>query len=208
MGWGTGVVNRGPKRIVALSMACEDAGMSYDPYAPLPTLHEITVTSQDFTDNGPLPTRSVMESLGVGGRDELPQLSWSNVPAGTQSFTLTCFDPDAPTASGFWHLSAFNIDASVTSLPGAAVRWDEIDWPAFGVSGAGEGPVFLRNDRNVAGYTGAAPPEGHIDHRYMFVIHAVDTVLELGPDATPAQVGFNLFKHGIGRGRITGIFGR
>src|SRR5699024_12003145 len=57
------------------------------------------------------------------------------------------------------HLSAFNIDASVTSLPGAAVRWDEIDWPAFGVSGAGEGPVFLRNDRNVAGYTGAAPPE-------------------------------------------------
>src|SRR5699024_7492507 len=162
--------------------------MSYDPYAPLPTLHEITLTSQDFTDNGRLPARSVMESLGVGGRDELPQLSWSNVPAGTKSFALTCLDPDAPTASGFWHMSAFNIDASVTWLPSAAVLWVAMVWAAFGVGGAGEGPFFLRDDRIVAGYTAAAPPEGHVAHRYMFVIHAVDTLLELGPDATPAQV--------------------
>lgn len=182
--------------------------MSFDPYAPLPTLHEMTLTSEDLTDGDQLPIRSVMESLELGGRDELPQLSWSNVPEGTKTFALTCLDPDAPTASGFWHMSAFNIDASVTSLPGGAVRWDEIDWPAFNVSGEGQGPVFLSNDRNVPGYTGAAPPEGHIDHRYMFVIHAVDTELPLGPDATPAQVGFNLFKHATGRGRITGIFGR
>lgn len=182
--------------------------MSFDPYAPLPKLSDITLTSADFTDGAQLPTRSVMESLGLGGRDELPQLSWSEIPEGTETFALTCLDPDAPTASGFWHMSAFNIPATVTSLPGGAVRWDKIDWSAFGVSGEGQGPVFLANDRNVVGYTGAAPPEGHIEHRYMFVVHAVGTALELGPDATPAQVGFNLFKHAIGRGRITGIFGR
>ena len=42
----------------------------------------------------------------------------------------------------------------------------------------------------------------------MFVVHAVETVLELDADATPDQVGFNLFQHAIGRGRITGVFGR
>lgn len=189
-------------------VAWQDADMSFDPYEPLPDLPKIHLTSQDFNDGKPLPTRAVMESLGTGGKDELPQLSWSNIPEGTRTFALTCLDPDAPTASGFWHLSAFNIPASVTSLPGGAVRWDTIDWSAFGVSGAGQGPVFVANDRNVVGYTGAAPPEGHIDHRYMFVVHAVDTELELGADATPTQVGFNLFKHAIGRGRITGIFGR
>lgn len=186
--------------------ACDDAIMRFDPYAPLPELPEISLSSQDFDDDGQLPMRSVMEELG--GKDELPQLTWSNIPAGTETFALTCLDPDAPTAAGFWHLSAFNIPVSVTSIPGGAVRWDTIDWQAFGVSGPGEGPVFVGNSRKVAGYTGARPPVGHGDHRYMFVLHAVGTTLELGPDATPDQVGFNLFQHAIGRGRITGNFGR
>ena len=180
--------------------------MSFDPYEPLPKLPEITLTSQDFQDGGRLPDRSVMEELG--GRDELPQLSWSNIPDGTKTFALTCLDPDAPTAAGFWHLSAFNIPASITSLPGGAVRWDTIDSEAFGSSDEGQRPVVVRNSRNVAGYTGARPPAGHGDHRYMFVVHAVETELGLGPEATPDQVGFNLFQHAIGRGRITGLYGR
>lgn len=187
---------------------CEDTNMRFDPYEPLPKLHDMTLTSADFNDCDRLPTRSVMESLGLGGHDELPQLTWSNIPEGTKTFALTCLDPDAPTAAGFWHMSAFNIPASITSIPGGAVRWDEIDWSAFGVSGEGEGPIFVRNSRNVTGYTGAAPPVGHTDHRYMFVVHAVSQELELGPDATPDQVGFQLFNHAIGRGRITGMFGR
>lgn len=180
--------------------------MRFDPYDPLPQLPAMMLASEDFDDGGQLPLRSVMAELG--GNDELPQLTWSTIPEGTQTFALTCLDPDAPTAAGFWHMSAFNIPASVTSIPGGAVRWDTIDWDAFGASGAGDGPVFVRNSRNVAGYTGARPPVGHGEHRYMFVIHAVDTALELGPDATPDQVGFNLFQHAIGRGRITGLFGR
>ena len=188
------------------AITCEDATMSFDPYERLPQLHEITLTSEDFTDGDRLPSRSVMGELG--GKDELPQLSWSNIPEGTETFALSCLDPDAPTGSGFWHMSAFNIPASVTSISGGAVRWDTIDWEAFGVSGQGQGPTFVRNSRNVAGFTGSRPPVGHGDHRYMFVVHAVDTVLELGADATPEQVGMNLFQHGIGRGRIIGVFGR
>lgn len=182
--------------------------MRFDPYEPLPKLHEMTLTSQDFTDGDRLPDRSVLEGVTDSGKDELPQLTWSNIPEGTKTFALTCLDPDAPTAAGFWHMSAFNIPATVTSLPGGAVRWDTIDWEAFGVSGPGQGPTFVGNSRSVAGYTGARPPAGHGDHRYMFVVHAVDTELDLGQDATPDQVGFNLFMHAIGRGRITGLFGQ
>lgn len=179
--------------------------MRCDPYEPLPKLPAMTLTSEDFRDGDQLPERALMEELG--GRDELPQLSWADVPEQTTTFALTCLDPDAPTAAGFWHLSVFNIPAAVTSLPGGAVRWDTIDWDAFGKTD-GEAPVFVRNSRNVAGYTGARPPVGHGEHRYMFVVHAVETVLELDADATPDQVGFNLFQHAIGRGRITGVFGR
>lgn len=180
--------------------------MRFDPYDPLPKLPEITLTSQDFNDGDRLPDRSVIHELG--GQDETPQLSWTNIPEGTETFALTCLDPDAPTAAGFWHLSMFNIPATVTSLPGGAITWDVVDWEAFGVTGPAQGPVVVGNSRNVAGYTGSRPPVGHGDHRYMFVVHAVNTTLELGQDATPDQVGFNLFMHAIGRGRITGVYGR
>src|SRR5690625_2530020 len=134
--------------------------MSFDPYAPLPKLHEMTLTSEDFHDGDRLPTRSVMASIGLACKDELPPPARSSIPDGTKTSALTCLAPYAPPAAGFWHMSAFNIPASITSVPGGAVRWDEIDWSAFGAAAAGEGPVFARNSRSVDGYRGAMPPVG------------------------------------------------
>jgi phosphatidylethanolamine-binding protein (PEBP) family uncharacterized protein len=58
-------------------------------------------------------------------------------------------------------------------------------------------------------YLGAAPPQGHGDHRYIFAVHALDcSTLELPEDATPAYLGFNLFFHAIGRALLVPVYGR
>ena len=73
----------------------------YDPYDFLPSLPGFTLTSTSFEDGQPLALDQVGGLLGGDGKDISPQLSWSGFPSQTRSFTVTCFDPDAPTASGF-----------------------------------------------------------------------------------------------------------
>ena len=129
------------------------APLPREPYAGLPELPEFTLTSTDIQDGGTAPEWMCSALFGVaGGQDRSPQLSWSGFPEGTKSFVLTCFDPDAPVPSGFWHWTISNIPANVTSIDTGA------DAPA--------GALMHRNDAGVAGFLGAAPPAGHGPHRY------------------------------------------
>lgn len=160
---------------------------SYDPYAELATLREfapLTLTSTDIAHGQPLP--KAQWGSAAGGTDTSPQLSWEGAPAGTKSFAVSCFDPDAPTGSGYWHWALYNLPPEVTSLDTGD------DTPAAGTS--------LRNERGVTGFIGAAPPPGTGVHRYFFVVDALDTVLDLPDDATPAVLGFNRHFHSLARG--------
>ena len=170
---------------------------SYDPYQALPQVPAFTVTSADFANMEPFGPAQYSGKMGVpGGQDASPQLSWSGAPEGTKSFAVTMFDPDAPTASGFWHWAAYNIPADTTSLPGNAANRGELP----------QGTVELRNDAGFRGFVGAAPPAGHGPHRYFVVVHAVDVeTLDLPADASPASLGFNLFTHTLARARIVGL---
>ncbi|MGI5218376.1 YbhB/YbcL family Raf kinase inhibitor-like protein [Nocardia sp. CA-290969] len=172
--------------------------MTYNPYDALPSVPSFTVTSADVTEGAPLANDQVSGVFGAGGKDVSPQLSWSGFPAETKSFAVTVYDPDAPTASGFWHWAVADIPASVTELPaGAGSEGGTL--PA--------GAVMLRNDGGFAGYVGAAPPAGHGPHRYFIVVHAVDVEsLGVPPEATPAFLGFNLFSHTLARATLVGTY--
>jgi Raf kinase inhibitor-like YbhB/YbcL family protein len=171
------------------------------PYEFLPPVASFELTSADIAEGATLPTAQVSGIFGAGGEDRSPQLSWSGFPEGTGSFVVTCFDPDAPTGSGFWHWVVFDIPADVTSLPAGAGSQDGALLPA--------GAKQARNDAGLPGFLGAAPPPGHGPHRYCFAVHAVSGN-QLGPDAsaTPAIVGFNMFGRTLGRALLTAVYER
>jgi Raf kinase inhibitor-like YbhB/YbcL family protein len=170
--------------------------VSRNPYDELPDLPSFDVTSDDVTDGAKLAMPQVSGVMGAGGEDRSPHLSWSGAPEGTQSYAVTIYDPDAPTASGFWHWAVFNIPADVTELASNASK-----------DGLPAGAVQLKNDARMDGYVGAAPPEGHGTHHYWVVVHAVDVPsLDIPAEATPAYLGFNLFSHSLGRATIVGTY--
>ena len=159
-----------------------------DPYDILPPVPAFTLTSADVTDGRPLD--ELYAHTSVGGKNLSPQLSWSGFPAETRGFVVTCFDPDAPTGSGFWHWVAVNLPASVAELD-------------RGVDPLPEDAFTVRNDYGDTGYGGAAPPPGDRPHRYVFAVHALDVDrLEVTESATPAYVGFNLAFHTLARATI------
>jgi Raf kinase inhibitor-like YbhB/YbcL family protein len=173
--------------------------MPHDPYADLPDLPSFELKSADIADGRTLATPQVSGIFGAGGTDTSPQLSWSGFPSETKSFAVTVYDPDAPTASGFWHWAVVDIPVSVTSLESGA--GDDTG------SGLPSGAFQLANDAGLTRYLGAAPPAGHGPHRYFTVVHAVDVeTLGIPAEARPAFLGFNLFSHAIARAVLTPVY--
>ncbi len=167
--------------------------VSPDPYPLLPEVPSFSVTSADVTDGQPLKDDQVA-ALG----NTSPQLSWSGAPESTRSYTVTCFDPDAPTPSGFWHWVLVDLPADVTSLDaGAGAEGGTLPGNAF----------MCRNDGGSKAFMGAAPPPNDQVHRYFFVVHAVkEESLGVDSDATPAVVSFNLAFKTLGRAIIHGTY--
>lgn len=173
--------------------------MSYNPYDALPQVPAFTLLSDDVADGQTLPPAQRSGIFGAGGEDVSPHLSWSGFPAGTASFAVTVYDPDAPTASGFWHWAVIDIPAGVTELHTGA--------GAPGGEKLPQGALQLPNDAGLSQYLGAAPPAGHGVHHYYIAVHAVDVPsLGLPAKATPAFLGFNLFTHTLARAIIVATY--
>ncbi len=177
-----------------------DRPEAQDPYQKLPQVPPFAVTSADFLDDQKLPAAHAYLGAAEGATNESPALSWQGFPAETKSFVITCYDPDAPTPSGFWHWVLVDVPAITTSLQRNAGAADAtLPGNAF----------HVRNDWSTKDYGGAYPPDGDRPHRYYFVIHAVD-VDSLGVDdeASAAVVSFNLVFHTLARAEIVRTFQR
>lgn len=152
-----------------------------------------TLSSSDL--GGQATEDQVFNGFGCTGRNLSPALSWVHPPAGTKSFAVTLFDPDAPTGSGWWHWLVFDLPADVRGLPTGA--------GTLGMPGLPIGAVQSRTDYGIQGYGGPCPPPGHGLHRYVLTVHALDVErLGLGADSTAAVVGFTIHAHTLGRASL------
>ena len=79
--------------------------------------------SHDLQDGGKLPNRHVFNGMGYDGDNISPHLMWDDVPAGTKSFVVTCYDPDAPTGSGWATSSSFSANAATCPSCSAGTGW-------------------------------------------------------------------------------------
>ncbi len=160
----------------------------------------LKVTSPEFKNGGPMPQAAAFNSFGCTGGNHSPALSWSGEPKGTKSFAITMFDTDAPTGSGFWHWTVFNIPPDVHSLPADAGAEGSSALP----QGAGEG----RNDYGFSHYGGPCPPPGRA-HHYHITVYAVKVAkLPLNANSSGAVVGFNLRFNTLAKGQVVGRYGR
>jgi Raf kinase inhibitor-like YbhB/YbcL family protein len=160
-----------------------------------------TLKSEDISGKGMIAMEQVYNAFGCTGSNVSPALTWENAPAGTKSFAVTMYDPDAPTGSGWWHWTVYNIPATYKGLP-----------KGFGKTGEttlADGIMQGRTDFGTAGYGGPCPPQGDKPHRYVIAVFALKTErLDVPENATAAMIGFNLNAQKLGLAKVTGTFGR
>ena len=164
----------------------------------------LELCSDSFEDSAFLaPIHVLSEDYGFGcaGGNKSPHLRWSGAPEGTQSFAVTCYDPDAPTGSGFWHWVVVNIPADVNELALDAGN------PKSGLLPADA--LQTRTDFGAPGYGGPCPPEGDHAHRYFFTVSALGAeALPVEADTSPAVVGFMLHFNTLEKAALMGLFKR
>ncbi len=143
----------------------------------------ISITSSSFQAGGDIPAKFTCDGTNVS-----PALQIGGVPNEAKSLVLIVDDPDAPRGL-FTHWIIWNIDPKTT-------RVAENSAPAAGVQGT--------NDFGKRNYGGPCPPSG--THRYFFKIFALDTKLELKPNARRAELDAAMRGHVLAQGELMGRY--
>lgn len=155
-----------------------------------------TVTSPDIKNGATVPMAQVFTHCGGGNQS--PALSWSGEPAGTKSFAVTMYDPDAPTGHGWWHWTVFDIPAGVHGLAANA--------GAAGGAGLPNGAAMGKTDFGFSFYGGPCPPRGPA-HHYVITVYALRAPhLPLDADSTGATVESTLRPSVLAEAQVIGMF--
>ena len=165
---------------------------------------EFTVRSDSFKDGDYLTKDHILSAdygFGCEGGNKSPHLAWSGAPTGTKSFAVTCFDPDAPTGSGFWHWLVVNVPPEVNELA--------LDAGNPKVRKLPKEALQTRTDFGTPGYGGPCPPPGDHPHRYLFTVFAVGAdSLPVTADTSAATIGFELNSNTLAKAAIMGLYKR
>jgi len=158
----------------------------------------LALLSPDVTPGGAFSPSCVYDRFGCRGGNTSPALTWDHPPAGTLSFAVLMFDPDAP--GGWWHWAVFDIPAVVSSLRSGAGDPARHLLPA--------GAIQVRNDFGSLGYGGPCPPPGP-PHHYRLMLYALG-VAKLGLDASAsaAQVAARVRARALAETEIVALYGR
>ena len=191
MAWIAGMALAAALVVVPAAQAQGDAGKA---------AHAFTLTSPNISAGGKIADAQVFNGFGCQGGNLSPQLTWSGAPAGTRSFALLMYDPDAPTGSGWWHWILYNIPATATSLPAGAGDPHKNLLPAGALQG--------RTDFGTPGYGGPCPPPGKAHHYHLWLYALKVERLDVPADATAAYIGFNVRAQALGRAQLMGVYGR
>jgi Raf kinase inhibitor-like YbhB/YbcL family protein len=186
--------------IVTMFAVCTAGiGLAQQPSAlpKAPPLPGLTLTIAAVQDNAIIPNKFTQSDPNPVS----PKLDWTNVPAGVMSFALIMHDPDtAPQkkVEDILHWMAFNIPAGSTGFPEGVPATATLP----------DGTVQAKSFRGAVGYMGPGAPAAGPYHHYTWELFALDTKLELGPDATRADVLKAMDGHVVAKAAVTGRFHR
>jgi Raf kinase inhibitor-like YbhB/YbcL family protein len=164
----------------------------------------MTMTITGFPDGGEIPVKFSQAAEGAApGEGTSPAITWTNVPAGTQSFVLNMHDMEVvrnKTTDDQAHWVVWNIPATATSLPEGVAKGSQRPDGSYQVSATG--PV----------YRGPGAPATGPRHHYMFELYALDTKLDVQPAADAFETRTNVMKamqgHILGKAVYGGLFKR
>jgi len=159
------------------------------------------MTTTAFEDGGVIPDKYTQ---AAGPMAVSPELKWSQVPPGTQSFVLLLHDPEPAlnksSKMDVTHWLIWNIPATTTGLKEGVPPGELPD---------GSRQVSLRAN----GYMGPGAPAGPY-HHYTFELYALDTKLDVAQgtpgEAASTRVGVvnAMDTHVLGKAILVGRFHR
>ncbi|MVM29626.1 YbhB/YbcL family Raf kinase inhibitor-like protein [Spirosoma sp. HMF4905] len=169
-----------------------------------PAAPPMRLTSTAFPDGGIIPIKFTQAAPGAApGGGTSPELSWTNVPAGTQSFILHMHDVDVSRNKSIddnLHWLVWNIPANLTGLP------EGIPVGAQLPDGSYQMNVFTPS------YRGPGAAASGPLHHYVFELYALDTKLDVKPSAEGSETRLNVMKaiqnHVLGKAAYVGLFKR
>lgn len=197
--------------------------------------------SDSLTDQAPIAPEYAFgipdERGGMAlGSNRNPHLAWEDLPPGTRSLVLLCYDPDDPSRLDevnqpgktipatlsrvdFFHWVLVDIAPTLPGIPAgkcsAAVTPGgkrTPNCPEGSRQGLNDYTSFMAGDERMAGryygYDGPCPPwNDEIVHHYHFVLYATD--LDRCPvegDFTGAEVRAAIEGHVLAESRIVGLY--